>query len=821
VRALEPRFLKVMDTVLQDLRYSLRNLFKNPTFAATALITLALGIGANTAIFSVVNAVLLRALPYADPDRLVVLMREGRSSNTSANLLDWKRDNHVFENMGAAEAWTPNLTGVDRPEEVAGLHVTAGIFPVLGIKPILGRTFSPEEDQIGRDHEVVLSYGFWQRRLGGARDVIGRTVEFNAEPYTIIGVMPAGFRFAPFWATRAEVWGPLPLNPADRVGSSKRVFARLKAGVSLAQAQSEMAGITARLEREFPGTNKEVVVTSLKQLVVGEIRPALLVLLGAVGFVLLIACANIAHMLLARASAREREIAVRAALGASRGRMVRQFLTESALLALAGGCLGILIAQWGLRALLAWAPEDITRFGSIALDGHVLTFALTVSLITGIAFGLAPALQSTSIDLTTSLKEGSRGAGVGRRSNRVRSLLIASEFALALVLLTGAGLMIRTFAALTTIDPGLNPHHVLTMVVSVAGAKNMAAKDRSSFYQESLDQVQALPGVISASAINHLPLAGDDWNLPFFIEGRPTPRRGEGPQGTYRVVLPGYFRTMNIALLRGRDFSKSDNQNAQHVVIVNQFLAKRYWPAQDAVGKRISVGLDPDGTPSRDWLTIVGVMQNVVRKDWNAPAAEEVYLPFLQSRGYSANASAFSKYMSFVVRTARDSTTQIAAVENAIRMPDKTVTLSEVETMDDIIADANAQPRFYLYLLAAFAAVALLLAAIGIFGVMSHSVSRRTHEMAVRMALGARRSEVMKLVLGESMLLAAIGGVVGLVGALALTPMMKTLLYGVRATDPLTFAAVAVVLAIVALLASYIPARRATMVDPIVALRYE
>ena len=807
--------------VLQDLRYCLRSLIKSPGFTAIALVTLALGIGANTAIFTVVNAVLLRALPYADPDRLVVLLHEGRSTNNAANFLDWKRDNHVFENMGAAEAWSPNLTGVDRPEQIVGLHVTSDIFPVLGVKPILGRTFSPEEDRIGHDHELVLSYGFWQRRLGGARDVIGRTVEFNAEPYTIVGVMPAAFRFAPFWATRAEVWAPLPLNPADRVADSKRIFARLKPGVSMSQAQAEMAGITARLETQFPGTNKGVVVTSLKQLVVGDLRPALLVLLGAVGFVLLIACANIAHMLLARASAREREIAVRTALGASRARMMRQFLAESALLAVAGGSLGMVTAMWGLRALLAWAPDDITRFGSISLDGRVLMFALTVSLISGIAFGLAPALQSAAVNLTTSLKEGSRGAGVGRRSNRVRNLLVASEFALALVLLAGAGLMIRTFAALTAIDPGLNPHHVLTMVVSVAGAKDIAAQDRSSFYQASLEQIQALPGVESASAINHLPLAGDDWDLSFFVEGRPIPRRGEGPQATYRVVLPGYFHTMNIALVRGRDFSKNDNQNTQRVVIVNQFLAKRYWPGQDAVGKRISIGLDPDGTPSRDWLTIVGVIQNVVRKDWTAPAAEEVYLPFLQSRGYTTNASAFSKYLSFVVRTAGDANTQTAAVENAIRSLDKTVTISEVETMDDIIADANAQPRFYLYLLTAFAAVALVLAAVGIFGVMSHSVSRRTHEMAVRMALGARQGEVLRLVLGESMLLAATGGVVGVVVALALTPMMKTLLYGVRGSDPLTFAGVAVVLSIVALLAGYIPARRATMVDPIVALRYE
>src|SRR5215469_3170912 len=531
-----------MENLLQDVRHSLRNLLNSFGFTAIALLTLALGIGANTAIFSVVNRVLLRALPYADPDRLVVIMREGHSGNTPANFLDWKRDNHVFENMGAAEFWTPNLTGIDKPEEVAGLHVTSEIFPVLGITPILGRTSTPEEDQLGHDHEVVISYRFWERHFGGSKDVIGRTIEFNAEPHTIIGVMPAGFRFAPFWATRAEVWSPMPLAQSDRIVNSKRIFARLKPGVSLSQAQAEMTTIAARLEKDFPGTNRDVVVMPLKERVVGDLRPALLVLLGAVGFVLLIACANIAHMLLARASAREREIAVRTALGASRARILRQFLTESALLAIACGILGVLLANWGLRALLAWAPDSITLFLSIALDRNVLIFALAVSLFTGIAFGLAPAMQSSAINLIASLKEGSHGTGLGRRSSRIRSLLVASEFALALVLLAGAGLMMRTFIALASIDPGFNPHHLLTMIVSVAGAKDAAATDRTAFYQHSIEQIQAIPGVVSASAINHLPLAGDDWNLPFFIEGRPMPRRGEGPDGTYRVVLPRYFR---------------------------------------------------------------------------------------------------------------------------------------------------------------------------------------------------------------------------------------------------------------------------------------
>ena len=817
----DTRRVNWIQDLAQDLRFGLRMLRKSPGFTIVAVLTLALGIGANTAIFSVVNAVLLRELAYADPDRLVTFVREGHTGNTPANFLDWKRDNDVFANIGAAEAWSPNLTGIDKPEQIAALHVTSDIFQVLGVKPILGRTFTADEDRLGNDHEVVLSYGFWQRHFGGSKDVLGRTIEFNAEPYTIIGIMPAGFRFAPFWATRAEVWGPLPLNPNDRVVNSKRLFGRLKRGVTLEQARAEMATITARLEKEFPGTNRDVIVKPLKEQVVGDVRPALLVLLCAVGFVLLIACANIAHMVLARASARGREIAVRIALGASRARILRQFLTESALLALVGGIVGVLIANWGLHALLAWAPDEITQFGSITLDSRILTFALAISIFTGMAFGLAPALQSSALNVIDSLKEGSRGTGVSRHSSRVRSLLVSSEFALALVLLAGAGLMIRTFSALSAIKPGFNPHHLLTMIVSVAGAKDAAATDRSLFYQRALEQIQALPGVISASAINHLPLAGDDWDLPFFIEGRPMPRRGEGPDGTYRVVLPRYFRTMNIGLLRGRDFTEYDNQSAPDVVIINEFLANRYWAGEDPIGKHIAVGLDQNGNPSTRWLTIVGITQNVVRRDWNAPPDGEYYLPFLQSPGYTGGAFPFSKYMTFVVCTAGEAAAQTSPVENAIRTQDKTVTISEVQTMEEVVAEATAQPRFYLYLLAAFAVVALVLAAVGIYGVMSHSVSSRTHEMAVRMALGAPRVEVMHMVIRESMVLAMIGGAVGLIGALALTPMMKSLLYGVRATDPATLAIAAAVVGFIALLASYIPARRTTKVDPIVSLRYE
>jgi len=803
-----------METLFQDLRYALRNLAKTPAFTAVALITLALGIGANTAIFSVVNVVLLRALPYADPDRLVVLLHKGRNPASHGNFMDWKRDNHVFENMAAAEGWSANLTGVDKPQKLPGMRVTPEMFPTLGVAPLLGRNFIVEEAQRGKDRVVILSYPLWQQQFGGDRDVVGQSMQLNGEAYTIIGVMPLGFRFAPFWDTKSQIWTPLTMDESNRGGFSLRIFARLKSGVSLEQARAEMATISARLETQYPGTNRDVTVTSLKEKVVGDLRAALLVLLGAVGFVLLIACANVAHMLLARASARQREIAVRTALGASRARIVRQFLAENGVLALIGGVFGILIAVWGLRVVLASAPAELLKFGTVGLDRNVLLFALAVSVITGMAFGIAPALQSSALNLIDSLKEGGRTAGSIRRSSRTRSLLVGSEFALALVLLVGAGLMIRTFAALQAIDPGFNPHHLLTMVVSTAGAKEANA-GRTAFFQSSLERTSALPGVTAASAINHLPLGGDIWGLPFWIEGQATPKKGDEPAAAYRVVLPGYFRTMNIQVLRGRDFTTNDNQSAPGVVIVNEFLAKRYWPGEEAIGKRLS------SDNGKTWQTVIGIVPNVVRSEWASSAEEEFYFPYLQSADYLNSPSPHLAYLTFVVRTSGDAGAQTSAIERAIHSLDRNVTISEIETMDEVVADANSETRFYLSLLAAFAGVALVLAAVGIYGVMTHAVSRRTKEMAVRMALGAQRSEVMRLVVGESMLLAVAGGAVGLVGALTLTPLMKTLLYGVRASDPVTFAAVAAILGAVAALASYIPARRATKVDPMVALRYE
>ncbi len=809
-----------METLLQNLRYTIRALRKSPGFTAVAVITLALGVGANTAIFSVVNAVLLRPLPYKDDSRLVVILNQGRNPVAPANFIDWGRQSQSFSQMGAAEYWTPNLTGTDNPEKLWALHVTPDIFPVLGVQPLLGRMFLPEEQEAGKEHEVVLSYALWQSHFAGKPEIIGRSVALSGETYTVVGVMPRDFKFAPFWATKAQLWAPLALGSRlnDRGGSSLRVFARLKPGVTLEQAQAEMAGITGRLEREFPGTNQDMQVVSLREKVVGNIRPALLVLLGAVGFVLLIACANVSHMLLARAAARREEIALRTALGARRWDVFRQLLTESLTLAFLGGGTGLLLAVWGVRVLLAIGPAAIPRVETVAVDGNVLLFALGISLFTGLAFGMAPAWRATAVNLSDALKEGKRGSSEGMRRNRLRGLLVGSEFALAVVLLAGAGLMVRTFLAVQNVDTGFDPHGVLSLVVGVAGTAQASTGHTGNFYQEVLQKVAAVPGVQSVSGINHLPLAGDEWGFPFHIEGRPPEPPGKGLVATYRAVFPGYFRTMRIPILRGRDVSDADNIRTPGVVVINDYLARRYWPGEDAIGKRITFD-DPAKKPS--WLTVVGVTKNTAISNWTSPPQEEVFLSYLQNRDYLDAPTPPFAYLTLVVRTSGDPAALAPAIRAAIHSLDQNIPLSEIQTMDHVVAEATGQSRFYLILLGAFAAVALVLAGVGIYGVMSYSVSRRTHEIGVRMALGAQGRDVLRLVVFQGIVQALAGVAVGLAGALALSRLMAGLLYGTRATDPATFAAVVLVLSGVAVAASYIPARRAAKVDPVVALRYE
>jgi predicted permease len=808
------------DRLVQDLRYGARTLRRTPGFTTVAVLALALGIGANTAIFSVVNAVLLRPLGYRDPARLLTLLHHGRDPVSPADYVDWREQSGSFEAMGAAEYWGPNLTGTDQPEHLWGLRVTQSLLPLLGVEPLMGRLFLPGEDLKGAEHEVILGYSLWQRRFAGGRNVLGRTMTLNGEAYTIVGVMPRDFHFAPFWATRAELWAPNVLGDrlANRGGNSLRVFARLKPGVTLEAARSEVAAITARLEQRFPGTNRDVRVTPLIENVVGRIETPMLVLLGAVGFVLLIACANVAHMLLARAAARQKEIALRAALGAGRARMIRQFLTESLLLAALGAAAGLALAFAGTRALIALSPATIPRLDGVSIDARAVLFLLALAVLAAVAFGLAPALQASAVDLTGALKEGTRGSGGGRH-NRARSVLVASEFALAVMLLAGAGLMIRSFAALRAIDPGFNPRKVLSMVVSVAGSREADPGRRDLFYRQLLERVRALPGVAAAGGINHLPLVGDLWGWSFRIEGRPAPRPGEAPVAIYRIVTPGYFAAMRLPILRGRDIAETDDASAPGAVVINQRAAAFYFPGEDALGKRISFAADDDHRPI--WLRVVGIAKNAPQDEWTAKPEPEAYLAAFQNREYLQSPGAHFAYLTLVVRTTGDPAALAGAVKQTVWSFDRNLPISEVFTMEGAVALVTAQPRFEMLLLAVFAAVALLLAAIGIYGVMSYSVSRRTHEIGIRVSLGADRATVMRLVLGQGLKLAAAGSAAGLSGALLLSRTMRGLLYGVQPTDPATFVTVALVLAAVALLASYLPARRATRVDPIAALRCE
>ena len=805
-----------LEDFLQDLRYGARSMLRTPGFTATAVIALALGIGANTAIFSVVNAILLRPLAYKDSDRLVVLLHRGTDPVAVSNYIDWRDQNRSFEATAAAEAWSPNLTNADPPEHLPGLHVSQNLLPMLGVEPLLGRFFLPSEDRKGSEHEVMIGYSLWQRRFGGSRDVLGRPVTLDGQSYTIVGVMPRGFKFAPFWSS-GDLWAPATLGdrPPNRGGNSLRVFARVKPGTSLAQARADIAAITARLEQRYPGTNRGVTVTPLKEKVVGKIETPLLVLLGAVGFVLLIACANVAHMLLARAAAREKEIAVRTALGAGRLRVIRQHLTENMLLAAMGSGAGFLLALAGIRALAALSPPDMPRVDTVTIDVPVALFLLGVTAVTSVAFGLAPALQTSAVNLAGSLKEGGRGSSDGIRRNRLRSILVASEFALALVLLIGAGLMIRSFFALQSIDPGFNPHHLLSMEVQVAGSKEALPHRRAVFYPQLLEKIRALPGVESAGGINHLPLAGDLWGWSFLIEGRPKPRPGETPTAVYRIVMPGYFRTMNLPLVRGRDIAHTDNRSAPGVVIVNEQAARSFWPGQDSIGQRISFD------SGKIWLTVIGIARDAKQYDWAAAPFPEVYLAAMQQQDFLENQASFMAYLTLVVRTSGDPAALASAVKDVVWSFDRNLPISQVVTMDGVVANANAQPRFEMMLLGVFAIVALTLAAVGIYGVMSYSVSRRTQEIGIRMSLGATRAEVLGLVVRQGMTLALAGSAAGIAAALLLARLMTKMLYGVRPADPVTFAGVAVVLILVALLASYIPARRATRIDPMVALRYE
>ncbi|HUO31066.1 MAG TPA: ABC transporter permease [Bryobacteraceae bacterium] len=822
----ETRSFLHFEQLLQDLRYGARSLKRTPGFTAVAVLTLALGIGASTAIFSVVNAVLLRPLAYKDSGRLVTILHYGTGPVATANYIDWRDQSRSFTAMGGADFWSPNLTNSDPPQHLYGMKVTQNLLPMLGIDPLLGRLFIPGEDRDGNEHEVILSYGLWQRAFHSDRGILGKQVTMDGEAYSVVGVMPQGFQFAPFWDTHAELWVPNAFGEEvhNRGGNHLRVFARLKPGVTLAQARAEMAAITGRLDRQYPATNRDVMVRPLKENVVGNIEMPLMLLLGAVGFVLLITCANVAHMLLARTSDRQREIAVRVALGAGRARMIGQFLTENLVLAGMGAVFGLLLAFAGTKALVALSPAYIPRVETVTIDAHVGLFLALVTLLTALAFGLAPALRAAAANLSAALKEGGRGDSDSARHNRLRSFLVASEFALAFMLLIGAGLMVRSFFALESVNPGFNPHNVLSMVVSVAGTKEAEPHRREIFYRGLLQTIRKLPGVVSAGGINHLPLAGDQWDRNFAIEGRPQPRPGEWPDAVYRIVMPGYFETMRLPLLAGRTIGETDDAHAPRVVVLNQRAARTYWPGEDPIGKRIAInGDDIDGKPR--WMTVIGIAADAKQYTWADKPDPEMYLAALQTpefigEGGSASAPHMA-YITLVVRTAGNPADLSPAIQQTVRSFDRSLPVSAILTMDEAVAEANAQPRFEMLLLGIFAAIALLVAAAGIYGVMNYAVARRTREIGIRMSLGANRAAVLWMVFHQAIVQTFAGAAAGIVGALALGRLMAGMLYGVQPADPVTFGGVAVVLMGAALVATYIPARRASRIDPMAALRSE
>lgn len=819
----ETRRTSIIESLARDVRHGVRALRRNAGFTTITVLTLALGLGANTAIFTVVNAVLLRPLPYADPSRLVVVQHARDETVSPANALDWQASTRAFERMGAAEYWTPNLAGREKAEEITALHVSVDILPMLGVRPVLGRAFLPEEGHQGRHRVVVLGYDFWMRRFAGDPKVIDQTLSLDNESYSIVGVMPRGFRFAPFWATESQFWAPLVLDQrrTDRGGASLRLFARLKPEVTIDQARAELAAVAARLERQFPGTNKEVTLVPLHEKVVGNVRETLLVLLAAVGFVLLIACANVAHLQLMRSAAREREFAVRTALGGATSRLVQQSLVESLLLSLSGAVLGLALAWGGVRLVVALAPPAVPRLDTIGMDGSVFLFMLGIALFVGLVSGAAPAIAAARANVHGALKESSRSSADSARRRRIRSALVVSEFAMALVLLASAGLAIRSFAALLAVDPGFEPRNTLSLQISLKGTPQADTSRRRAFFGEMIERVRALPGVEDVSAINHLPLDGDDWHFPFAVEGRTQPSTGDGPRAQFLVVRRGYFRTMGIPVRTGRDFTPQDEASGAHVVIVNEAMARRHWPNESPIGRRITVD---DAMKHPDWFTVVGVTKDVRQGSWTSSSDEAMYFPSISGGPYPWNSQPLVSFlnpesMTLVVRANADRSGLIPTVERAIGSMERDAAISHVLTMDEVIAREFTQPRFYLLLLGVFAGVALALSTVGVYGVISYSVARRRQELGVRMALGAKRGEVFRLVVGQGMRLALLGGGIGLVLALVTTRFLRTLLYGVRPTDPATFVLVAAVLALVALVACAVPARRASRVDPAEVLR--
>jgi putative ABC transport system permease protein len=808
-----------MLTLLQDLRYAFRLLAKNPGFTAIAILTLALGIGANTAIFTVVNAVLLRPLGFRDPSRLVIVAEKSpfpTISTSFENYLDWHDQSHSFESLEATRGTTITLTGAGEPERLNARMATAQLFPLLGVHAIIGRTFLREEDKAGGAPVVLLNYGLWQRRFAGSPEVIGKSITLDSHPYTVVGVLPSGFEIL----QPADVF--LPFIPWARTLPDDRnwhpgiiVVGRLKSGVSREQARTEMVSITKRLEQQYPlyNTDTSADVVGLQETLVKNVRPALVLLLGAVAAVLLIACVNVANLLLARAASRGREVAIRTSMGASRWRITRQLLTESILLSLGGGILGLVLASAALGPLLKLSAGSLPAAFTVELDRGVLLFTLGITLVTGLLFGLVPALRTAKLDLRETLNEGMRGSTAGPGQHRIRGVLVATEIAMAMLLLVGAGLLLRSFSHLQDVPPGFQADHLLVADIPLSQNAYARPEQRFEFFDRLLERAKSLPGVRSTGAASFLPVSGGGGLIHFNIIGRPPKSPHDYIVTGFRAITANYFETIGMALKQGRFLTAADNERSPAVVVINSAMAQTFFPNENPIGKRLQVGEIPDA--SVPIMEVVGVVGDV-RQGLETDPKAEMYMPFKQ---FDPIIPTFQ--LSILLRTAVEPLQETAALRAAVAEIDPNQPVVKVRTMEENISTSVAQPRFRAWLIAIFAGLALALAAVGIYGVMSYTVTQRTSEIGIRVTLGAQQQDVFRSVVGEGLKLALLGVGAGFLVALALTRLLQTFLFGVSAFDAVTFVGVAVILVLVAVAACFFPARRATLVDPIVALRYE
>ena len=809
-----------MQSFLQDISYGIRMLKKNPGVTILAIVALALGIGVNTAIFSVADAFLLRPVPYPNLDRVVTLYETVPQRNIDDNAAspadfdDWKKQTKSFDRLAAFQWYSVNLTGEGNPQRVQAFLVSQNFFDTLSEQPVLGRAFLPEEEQPGKDHEVILTNGLWERRYGSDRNVVGKSIQIDRESYTVVGVMGKDFKY-PF---SVELWMPLAMDAKEKaIRKSHYLFTlgQLKPGASVSQARAELVAINSRLSTEYPQTNKGwgVRVLPFRQAVSGDLtRQYTLLLMGAVGFVLLIACANIANLQLARAANRQKEIALRSAMGATRWRVIRQLLTESILMALAGGAAGLMVAQWAIDLILSNMPPDVAQYVAgwqeIRLDSRAFLFTLAIAIVAGILSGLAPALQSSKTDINEALKEGGHGSSAGRKRHFVRNVLVVAEISMSVILLVGAGLLVKGFRALINVNQNFEPNSLLTFRTSLPAAKYTSPQKISAFYDETLRQLQSLPGVKSASLVTSVPYSNSYSSDTFSIEGRMFPV-GEIPTATSETVSSNYLQTMHIPLLRGREFQESDNADSPHVAIISQVLAQRYWPTENPLGKRIKFGSEDS---KNSWAEIVGV-SGEVKYNWISSGQEPtIYLPYLQHPvGYSQ----------FALRMSGDPNSFTSAVRSRIANVDPEQPISEVKPLNQVIHESVVGIAYVAVMMAVLGVIALLLSAVGVFGVMAYSVTERTREFGIRVAFGAQQKDVLRIVFHRGMILTGIGMAIGLPISLAMSQLMASLLYGVSASDPIIFSGVTILLAGIALLACYIPARRAMQVDPMIALRYE